>query len=635
MLKPGEIIKNRYTIRSVLSNKKNAWVYLVTDSNTHQERVLKEFLIDIQNPHQLTLSTKKFEKEITLLAGLTHPGIPEFSDYFVIMNRQFVVLECIHGRSLREYLDKADKPMEERQVLEIAAQVASTLAFLHGQSNPIIFGDVKPSNVMITPNNQIKLIDFNLSRYFASFKDLTAKKGTRGYSSPEQFSQGMQDAKTDIYSLGAMMHRMITLSDPTALSNAFNFKPITQLNRDASREFEGIVNRSVAYDRGQRYDTAGELAEDLQSLLSGKAHYYLKKKMDKKKKNQEMDMSGTEGLQQGQSGIKTSKSARGKGGSRVLLLIILLLFFIGASLGAAWYFGFLTPKDESGEYKSPFARARDERTKEYRRKGIEHYKKGVTTGNAKELARAANNLTKAVSAHPTDTIGQIYLENTRMLLKGKPYVKVAAIASLSGLDFETGTQMMAGISLAQNQHNKHGKGKSILVEIYDDETSLEKAIEISTEIAKRDDILAVIGPNRTPFLQNTAPILNNAGLTQISPTGSCSDTENLGTFIFRTSGDGRNESAGIARFAVRNLGLKRIAVVYDPAQGYSNYQGKEFVRTAEAIHPKSTGEFFISLDNPNYSKVVREVKKFNPMEFISQATSCIRLSFSKKLTLRG
>ena len=635
MYKFGEIVNNRYIIRNVLSSGESAWVYVVSDSQTNQEKVLKEFLISIQNPHQLTISTKQFEKEITLLAGLGHPGIPKFTEYFVIDDRQYVVMECIHGRSLREYLDKADKPMEEHTVLDIAGQIADTLSFLHSQSTPIIFGDLKPSNIMITPENQVKLIDFNLSRYFASFKDPSYKKGTRGYSSPEQFSQGIQDERTDIYSLGAVMHRMITLSNPQDLASAFTFRPVTQLNREASREIEEIISRATANDRSQRYSSAGEVMDDLNSLHAGKTHFYLKRKIDKKKKDREsLQPDFNEEAQSLQAETKPRKST-GSRNQRVLTLIFLLVLVLGAGIGVAWYFGLFPGNDQQGEFKSPFARAQDERIREYRHRGIEHYKRGVATGDSRELAKAASNLTRAVSAHPADTIGQIYLENTRMLLRGRPYIKVAAIASLSGLDFETGTQMIAGINLAQHRHNKSGRGKSILVEIYDDKTTQEEAISIATEIARRDDIMAVIGPIRTPYLQNTAPILNDAGITQISPTGSVSDTEDLGEFIFRTAGDGRNESAGIADFAVRNLGLKRIAVVYDPAQGYSNYQGREFIDTANRISPKSTGEFFISLENPNYSKVVRDIKKYNPDGIYFTGYQLHQVSFFREIDSQG
>jgi len=253
----------------------------------------------------------------------------------------------------------------------------------------------------------------------------------------------------------------------------------------------------------------------------------------------------------------------------VLILLAIFYIFVGKFQNAA-----------KNTVESPFANVRDKRILEIRKEGIKNYQEGVKTGDKEKLASAMSDLQKVVTAHPTDVISRVYLQNTMILL--------------------------------QARHNKSSKGKKIFVEIRDNESQVEENIKISSALSKRKDLLAVIGPIRSPLLSTAAPFFDGNRLVLISPTGSCPDKESLGDYVFRTSGDGMDLSVDMSKFALKRLKLKKIAVVYDPTQSYSKLVGEKFVIEVIKLGGAETRVFTTSLDNKNYSDVLKEIKKYGP-----------------------
>ncbi len=630
MLDRGNLLQNRYTIKRIIKAGKLSNVYLVEDSQLIKEWVLKEFLIKIENPRLMELALRNFEKEVAILASLKHTGIPEIVDYFTENGRQYLVMEYIPGKSLDKILEETFHPMYEPEVVNIGVQIAAILYHLHRQIPPIFFRKLIPSHIMITPGGKVKLIDFDLGRHFKPFKDIRRKKsGTPGYAPPEQIAQNIVNEQTDIYALGAILHQMITLRDPSELSNVFKFPDITTLNPKATPALAKIISKATAYKPSERYFSALEMKRDLDALKKEwEAH--ISSDIPIKRENSQKPRSSSKGAKALPTTEITlppelTSSSRSTSPKKANLFKSFLRKPVWFKIATLAGISFLVTLIVLGIFKiyhwnkkpkntveSPYALVKDRRILEYRKKGIELYKEGKKTSDTVKLASAVNYLTKVVSAHPTDVISQVYLQNSYVLLKNDKYVKVAALLSLTGDDFESGAQMLAGIGLAQALHNKSDKGPPIFVEVCDDESSLEKAVQIAAKLSKRKDLLAVIGPIRTPFLLNTSALLNEAKIVQIAPTGVCAGVENLGRYIFRIMGGGRNIGINMADIALRKLGLKRIVLLYDPAQGYSKAIADIFYQEAQRIGGAEIKRIQVSLDSKSYKKAVEEIKKYKP-----------------------
>ena len=156
---------------------------------------------------------KNFEREANILATLHHASIPRIYDYFTDENRSYLVLEFINGKDLEAIITQSDGFIPEEQVLTWGIELCDVLSYLHNHKpEPIIFRDIKPSNVMINQENHIILVDFGIAKAFQSGQKGTMI-GTEGYSPPEQY-RGEANHSADIYALGATLHHLITRRDP-------------------------------------------------------------------------------------------------------------------------------------------------------------------------------------------------------------------------------------------------------------------------------------------------------------------------------------------------------------------------------------------------------------------------------------
>jgi eukaryotic-like serine/threonine-protein kinase len=156
---------------------------------------------------------QNFEREANILVTLNHPSIPKIYDYFTHEERSYLVEEYIHGKDLEEVLSESQGFFPEEQVIAWAIELCDVLHYLHNHKpEPIIFRDMKPSNVMVNQHNHIVLVDFGIAKIFKSGQKGTMI-GTEGYSPPEQY-RGEASPQADIYALGATIHHVMTKQDP-------------------------------------------------------------------------------------------------------------------------------------------------------------------------------------------------------------------------------------------------------------------------------------------------------------------------------------------------------------------------------------------------------------------------------------
>ncbi len=269
-LETGEVLQERYSVLGPLGEGGFSSVYKARDlrfPSVTKLCAVKEMLIFTADPQLREQTIKSFEREASMLAMLNHPAIPDIFDYFTEVNRSYLVLELIEGQNLEQWIKNSTEDLDEQKALDWALQVCEALAYLHSQKpRPIIFRDLKPSNIMLDQDNLIRLIDFGIAKVFEADQDRGTMIGTEGYTPPEQY-RGEATPAVDIYALGATLHHLLTRQDPR-LETPFTFRerPIREANPKISRAFEAIVMRCLAYDPKERFPDAMALREALLML---------------------------------------------------------------------------------------------------------------------------------------------------------------------------------------------------------------------------------------------------------------------------------------------------------------------------------------------------------------------------------
>ncbi len=264
-LKANTILMARYKILSAIGGGGQGAVYQGRDLNFPDAKrlvAIKEMHYPSGDPSVRSVTLKTFQREANILATLAHPAIPKIFDFFDQNNRAYLVMEYVNGSDLELLLNKTrELPIDK--IVEWAIDLCDVLQYLHShQPEPIIFRDVKPANIMIDSLGKVRLIDFGIAKIFVSGVKNTMI-GTEGYSAPEQY-KGDVNPLSDIYSLGATLHHIITRKDPR-LEPPFSFdeRPIEDFNNDVTPQLAAIISKSLHMDPAERYQSCSEMKEAL------------------------------------------------------------------------------------------------------------------------------------------------------------------------------------------------------------------------------------------------------------------------------------------------------------------------------------------------------------------------------------
>jgi hypothetical protein len=245
-LEPGTVLQGRYAIERLLGGGGMGMVYLARDQRlANRPCAIKEMVDHFIDQAQRIEANEYFAREADTLAQLKHQAIPAITDRFELANRHYLVMEYVEGRNLEEELAARGEPLPEGLVIDIARQLCDVLAYLHGLAPPIIYRDMKPSNVMLSPNGRVVLVDFGIARLFKAARKGTMI-GTLGFAPPEQY-QGLVDPRSDIYSLGATLHYVLTGRDPEKFP-PFSFPPVRELRPAVSSNLAGAIDAALAYE---------------------------------------------------------------------------------------------------------------------------------------------------------------------------------------------------------------------------------------------------------------------------------------------------------------------------------------------------------------------------------------------------
>jgi outer membrane protein assembly factor BamB/tRNA A-37 threonylcarbamoyl transferase component Bud32 len=265
-LQSGVTLVNRYHIQEVIGVGGMGSVYRARDMhfpNVVKLVAVKEMINQAADPLVRQTIVQNFEREANILATLSHPAIPRIYDYFSQDDHSYLVLEFVNGKDLEQIIAETEGFLPEEQVLAWGIELCDVLVFLHHHKpDPIVFRDMKPSNVMINQSNHVVLVDFGIAKPFQTGQKGTMI-GTEGYSPPEQY-RGEATTLADVYALGATLHHALTRRDPR-LEPPFSFaeRPIRKINPQVSVEFETVVNTALQYNAQERFKSIEEMKDAL------------------------------------------------------------------------------------------------------------------------------------------------------------------------------------------------------------------------------------------------------------------------------------------------------------------------------------------------------------------------------------
>ena len=266
------LVHKRYLLNDFLGSGGFSRVYRASDQLLDGRSVaIKVISLQGLSAQEVIEATETFNREIRILSALAHPQMPRVYDHFSDQNNWYLVLEYIAGQTLETFLTMREaqgQPLHFDEVLDMGLQLCTVLEYLHHRQPPIIYRDLKPSNIMRTPQGSLVLIDFGIARaYRPGQAQDTQRLGSPGYAAPEQYGDAQTTPRSDIYSLGALLFFLLSGQDPaedTQLANSL--APRFLEHEDERREAEALVQRMRSSDPSMRPQSCQEVATVLEAI---------------------------------------------------------------------------------------------------------------------------------------------------------------------------------------------------------------------------------------------------------------------------------------------------------------------------------------------------------------------------------
>ncbi|MGH4140238.1 serine/threonine protein kinase [Clostridium sp.] len=256
MLNSGDILDEKYEVIKILGKGGMGTVYLCKNTRYGNLWAIKEVIKDIKNTGILT--------EANILKDLNHVGIRRIVDIFYENNYLYMVQDYVEGQTLKEYV-KVNSKMQMEKICRITSDLCDIVGYLHNQNPAIIYRDIKPSNIMITPSEKVVLIDFGISKVYKSDIDKDARSaGSNGYAAPEQYGLGKCCKQTDIYGIGMLIYFMVKGKTPTT-----GVEPLIDENyeEDIDRNLKAIIQKCVKINILDRYSSVEVLKKEILEAL--------------------------------------------------------------------------------------------------------------------------------------------------------------------------------------------------------------------------------------------------------------------------------------------------------------------------------------------------------------------------------
>lgn len=275
MAQINEIIDGKYEILREIGRGGMSVVYLAMDRRLNKQWAVKEFRKDEQDENN-KVNLKSLLHEANIMKKLDHPTLPRIVDIIDENKSVYIVMDYIEGEPLSKVLEASGAQPQEI-VIEWAKQLAEVLDYLHTQNPPVIYRDMKPANIMLKPDNTIRVFDFGIAREYKEGKDGdTIALGTRGYAAPEQFGDSQTDARTDIYSFGVTLYHLLTGKNPA--EPPYEIYPIRHWNPSLSSGLEWLIQKCTQLNPNDRYQSFAEVMYVLENLEKFEGAYKKKQR---------------------------------------------------------------------------------------------------------------------------------------------------------------------------------------------------------------------------------------------------------------------------------------------------------------------------------------------------------------------
>lgn len=269
----GKILAGRYEVREEVGKGGMALVYKAWCNLLNRYVAIKVLKEEFKDDKEFV---HRFNVEAQAAARISNPHVVSIYDVGYQSGFYYIVMEYIEGITLKEYIAENDR-LSWREAVSFAAQIAEGLEAAH--KNHVIHRDIKPQNIIMTPEGVLKVTDFGIARASNSQATMTMANtaiGTVHYLSPEQARGGYTDSRTDIYSLGVVLYEMLTgklpFTDESPVAVAIKHiqeepTPIRELNPKIPASVERVTMRAMNKDPEKRYATAGEFVKELRQVL--------------------------------------------------------------------------------------------------------------------------------------------------------------------------------------------------------------------------------------------------------------------------------------------------------------------------------------------------------------------------------
>jgi len=272
----GKVLNNTYRVVRLLGKGAMGAVYLVERIKDDRQFVIKTLVFSKEAGLDESTAREIFNREAKFMEKINHPGVPQIHGVFTEGDGIFLVMDYIKGKTLEDIIK--DGSITVDSAISWTIELCEILDYLHNSFEaPIVYRDMKPSNVIITPEGKAKLVDFGIARYYNPDKNTdTFSYGSPGYAAPEQYKgRGQSSPQTDVFAMGVILYQMLTGYDPTL--KPFTFPDMRSLNPVVSPELENIVNRAIQLEPVKRYISIQEFKETLEKYsgrVSEKKKYH-------------------------------------------------------------------------------------------------------------------------------------------------------------------------------------------------------------------------------------------------------------------------------------------------------------------------------------------------------------------------